>query len=71
MVAHRYAVGDQVELRARSIVAKGTFTIERLLPNDGSDREYRVRNAADGHERVVQESALIASFPLPPAAISQ
>ena len=74
MAAHRYAVGDRVELRARSIadkLARGVYTIERLLPNEASDREYRVRNAADGHERVVQESSLIAGSPLPAAAVSR
>ena len=74
MAAHRYAVGDRVELRSRSItdkLAKGTYTIERLLPNEASDREYRVRNATDGHERVVQESSLIAGAPLPEAANSR
>ncbi len=73
MAAHRYAVGDRVELRPRSIVdklARGTYTIERLLPNEAADREYRVRNAADGHERVVQESSLIIGSPLPEPAVS-
>ncbi len=74
MAAHRYAVGDRVELRARSItdkLAKGIYTIERLLPNEATDREYRVRNSTDGHERVVQESSLIVGSPLPVAAISR
>ena len=73
MAAHRYAIGDRVELRSRYAIdkaAKGTFTIERLLPNEASDREYRVKNATDGHERVVQESSLIAIAPLPHAANS-
>jgi hypothetical protein len=30
----------------------------RLLPNDGADREYRVRHQHDEHERVVRESQL-------------
>ena len=73
MAAHRYAVGDRVELRPRSIVdklARGVYTIERLLPNEAVDREYRVKNAADGHERVVQESSLIVGSPLPAPVIS-
>ena len=74
MAAHRYAVGDRVEVRAKSIadkVARGVYTIERLLPNESSDREYRVRHASDGHERVVQESSLIVGSPLPVPADSQ
>ena len=44
MAQHSFSVGQNVE----------------LFPgrNDGADREYRVRNARDGHERVVRESQL-------------
>jgi hypothetical protein len=37
---------------------RGTYTVVRLLPNGGRDREYRVKNVRDGHERVVRESQL-------------
>lgn len=61
MPPHGFAIGQSVELspgRLDGNVPRGTYTILRLLPNDASDREYRVRNARDGHERVVRESQL-------------
>lgn len=61
MSPHKFAVGQAVELvpgRFDGNVPRGVYTILRLLPNDAPDREYRVRNAADGHERVLRESQL-------------
>lgn len=61
MAQHRFAVGQDVELvvgRMDANVPVGAYTVQRLLPNDGSDREYRVRHVRDGHERVVRESQL-------------
>ena len=61
MQPHSFSVAQNVELlpgRYDGNVPRGTYTILRLLPNDGADREYRVRNQRDGHERVVRESQL-------------
>lgn len=61
MQPHSFSVGQNVELspgRYDGNVPRGAYTILRLLPNDGADREYRVRNQRDGHERVVRESQL-------------
>ena len=61
MPPHGFIIGQSVELtpgRLDGNVPRGTYTILRLLPNDAADREYRVRNARDGHERVVRESQL-------------
>ncbi len=61
MPHHSFAVGQTLEFdpgKFDGTNARGTYTVVRLLPNDGSDREYRVRNARDGHERVVRESQL-------------
>lgn len=61
MAQHRFAVGQDVELVAGRMdgnIPRGAYTVQRLLPNDGADREYRVRNVHDGHERVVRESQL-------------
>ncbi len=63
MPAHSFAVGQRVELvpgRLDGNVPRGTYTVQRQLPNDGADREYRVRSVQDGHERVVRESQLRA-----------
>jgi hypothetical protein len=63
MPPHGFIIGQSVELspgRLDGNVPRGTYTILRLLPNDAADREYRVRNTRDGHERVVRESQLRA-----------
>ena len=63
MQPHGYTVGQNVDLisgRLDGNVPRGAYIILRLLPNDGHDREYRVRSARDGHERVVRESQLRA-----------
>lgn len=61
MPPHSFAVGQNVELlqsRFGASAPAGGYTILRLLPNDDADREYRVRNLQDGHERVVRESQM-------------
>ncbi|GGC52695.1 hypothetical protein GCM10011504_33840 [Siccirubricoccus deserti] len=61
MQPHGFSVGQSVELfvgRYDGNTPHGAYTILRLLPNDGTDREYRVRHQRDGHERVVRESQL-------------
>ena len=61
MPHHSFAVGQMLEFdpgKFDGTAARGSYTVVRLLPNDGSDREYRVRSARDGHERVVRESQL-------------
>ena len=60
MSAHKYSVGQTVrfspERNQREI--RGTFTIVRLLPEDASVFQYRVKSKLDGHERVVREDQL-------------
>jgi hypothetical protein len=61
MPLHSFAVGQSIELalhRFDGSAPPGLYTVVRLLPNDGSDREYRVKNVRDGHERVVRESQI-------------
>jgi hypothetical protein len=38
--------------------AKGQYTIVGLLPMDGNTPQYRIKNKADGHERMVRENEL-------------
>jgi hypothetical protein len=69
MPLHSFTVGQSVEFvpgRFDGSAPSGTYTVLRLLPNDSSDREYRVRNIRDGHERVVRESQIRGSRPVPP-----
>ena len=41
-------------------VPRGTYTIVRQLPADATERQYRVKNKRDGHERIMRESQLAA-----------
>jgi hypothetical protein len=61
MTIHKYQLDQTVELIpsiANRTAQPGTYTIERLLPPDGRDPQYRVRHTLDGHERAVGESEL-------------
>lgn len=61
MPLHSFAVGQSIEFvpdKFDGSAASGTYTIVRLLPNDSADREYRIKNVRDGHERVVRESQI-------------
>ena len=61
MQAHRFQIGENVEILAGTLTARhapGQYTVVRLMPNDGADREYRVRSNQDGHERVVRQSEM-------------
>ena len=61
MPLHSFAVGQSVELvpgRYDGSAPGGIYTVVRQLPNDATDREYRVKNVRDGHERVVRESQI-------------
>lgn len=61
MPLHSFAVGQRIEFvpgRFDGSAPGGTYTVVRQLPNDSTDREYRVKNTRDGHERVVRESQI-------------
>jgi hypothetical protein len=65
---HKYSVGQMVKLfsvvgvrTSRSIeksAAGNEFEITRLLPEEGADFHYRVKNAVTGQERVAAESEI-------------
>ena len=64
MAVHKYRVGQTVEIppsRLDHRVISGAYTIQRLLPLEGRDPQYRVKNTKDGHERVVDERQLAES----------
>jgi len=61
MPLHSFAVGQSIEFvpgKFDGSAPGGTYTVVRQLPNDSTDREYRVKNTRDGHERVVRESQI-------------
>ena len=63
MTQHKFAVGQTVELRStpgeRNIPA-GRYKVQRQLPSETRDLQYRVKHATDGHERVVLESQILS-----------
>ena len=64
MPAHKFAVGQTVRFapdRHQESVARGSFKIVRLLPEEANVLQYRVKSQVDGHERVVREDQLIRS----------
>ena len=66
---HRFKVGQTVHLmpnRLERHVPAGAYTIQRALPDEGRDLQYRVKNVQDGHERVVTEAQLRPAEALTP-----
>ena len=39
-------------------VPAGAYVIQRALPDEGRELQYRIKNVQDGHERVVSEAQL-------------
>ncbi len=40
------------------MIRNSTYEVVRLLPSDGSDYQYRIKNPSEAFERVVRESQL-------------
>jgi hypothetical protein len=57
MNEHRFRMGQAVIYVGRER-ASGTYNITRLMPPEGGDFQYRIRNANEPHDRVVKESDL-------------
>jgi hypothetical protein len=63
MNRHKFAVGHIVSFMPGPgdlNVPPGKYEIQRLLPSETKDNQYRVKHSGDGHERVVPESKLAA-----------
>jgi hypothetical protein len=59
--AHKFRVGQTVSYTSSPISrpgASGTYEVVRLLPSDGDDYQYRIKNAGEAFERVAKESQL-------------
>ena len=59
--AHRFRVGQTVLYTSSPISrpgASGTYKVVKLLPSDGDDYQYRIRNPGEAFERVAKESQL-------------
>jgi hypothetical protein len=59
--SHRFRVGQTVFYTSSPISrpgASGSYEVVRLLPSDGDDYQYRIKNAGEAFERVAKESQL-------------
>jgi hypothetical protein len=58
---HKFKIGQSVNYTSRPFGAgnaSGVYKITQLLPPEGDDFQYRIKSAAEPHERVVKESEL-------------
>ncbi len=58
---HKYVVGETVYFTASNVArpaASGTYEVIRLLPTEGDDCQYRIKNSTEAFERVAKESQL-------------
>jgi hypothetical protein len=61
MPAPKFVVGQTVRFspdRSQLSSARGDFKIVRLLPEEASVFQYRIKSKSDGHERIVREDQL-------------
>ena len=59
--AHKFRVGQTVLFTSSPITrpgASGTYRVVSLLPSDGDDYQYRIKNSGEAFERVAKESQL-------------
>ena len=58
---HKYRVGQAVLYTSSPISrpgANGSYQVVKLLPSDGDDYQYRIKNSGEAFERVAKESQL-------------
>jgi len=58
---HKFHVGQTVFYTSSPISrpgASGSYKVVRLLPSDGEDYQYRIKNPGEAFERVAKESQL-------------
>jgi hypothetical protein len=58
---HKFQVGQTVFYTSSPISrpsASGSYRVVRLLPSDGEDYQYRIKNSGEAFERVAKESQL-------------
>lgn len=59
--SHKFTVGQTVRYIAGPLnraTADGSFKIVKLLPPDGDEHQYRIKNTEEAFERVAKESQL-------------
>ena len=58
---HKFKIGQSVSFTSGPFGRGGTngiYKVTQLLPPEGDDYQYRIKNAEEPHERVVKESQL-------------
>jgi hypothetical protein len=58
---HKFKVGQTVGFTTGRFGrgdTNGIYKVTKLLPPEGDDNQYRIKSAAEPHERVVKESQL-------------
>ncbi len=58
---HKFRIGQSVLFTSRPIghmIANSTYEVVKLLPSDGADYQYRIKNPKEAFERVARESQL-------------
>lgn len=57
---YKYRIGQRVNYRPLGAGAGGAgpFKIERRLPSESIEHQYRIESLRDGHQRVVREGEL-------------
>ncbi len=61
MQTHKFQVGQTVLFTSSPITrpgASGSYQVVKLLPSDGEDYQYRIKNSGEAFERVAKESQL-------------
>lgn len=59
--SHKFRVGQTVLYTSSPSSrpgASGTYKVVKLLPSDGEDYQYRIKNSGEAFERVAKESQL-------------
>jgi hypothetical protein len=58
MPAHKFQVGEIVQVSPSRSVPGGSYEVIKQLPERGGESEYRIKSMNEPHERVVRESEL-------------
>lgn len=61
MQDHKFHIGQSVSFTSGPFgrgSTNGIYTVTQLLPPEGDDCQYRIKNDNEPHERVVKESQL-------------
>ena len=61
MSLHKYKLGQLVQYipdKLQEASPSGDYKITRLLPAQGADHQYRIKNGSEPFERIARESQL-------------